>query len=141
MVFSRYVFVLIGILSANIMSIYIRKKMRDYSTFDVGVIRMITSTIVVLPLAWWITGMDISRVNISGWSVLVYAAVIGTFFAMMLDFSNIKNFGATISSMVTFVIPMVAVFSGALLLGEKTTSNMLVGMGLIISGIWLIIRK
>ncbi len=135
-----YVFVFSGILSANIMSIYIRKKMRGYSTFDVGVIRMITSTLVVLPLAWWVSGLDISRVDSTGWSVLVYAAVIGTFFAMMLDFSNIKRFGATISAMVTFVIPVVAVICGALFLGEHTTSSMLAGMILIIAGIWQIVR-
>jgi len=135
-----YAFVFAGIMSANIMSIYIRKKMRGYSTFDVGIIRMMASTIVVIPLAWWISGLDISRVDSTGWGVLVYAAVMGTFFAMMLDFANIKRFGATLSAMVTFVIPVVAVISGALLLGEQTTSSMLAGMLLIIAGIWLIIH-
>ena len=136
-----YIFVFSGIFSANIMSIYIRKKMRGYSTFDVGVIRMITSSLVVLPLAWLVSGLDISRVDSMGWTVLVYTAIIGTFFAMMLDFANIKRFGATISSMVTFVIPIVAVVCGAIFLGEQTTSSMLAGMLMIIAGVWVIIRS
>ena len=136
-----YVFVFSGILSASAMSVYIRKKMRDFSTFDVASIRMITAAIVVLPLAWLISGLDTSQVNNTGWMVVLYAAIIGTFFAMMLDFSNTKTFGVTIASMVTFVIPVVAVIFGALLLGEQTTSGMLLGMVLIIAGIWLIIRN
>jgi drug/metabolite transporter (DMT)-like permease len=136
-----YIFVFCGIISASVMNVYVRKKMRDFRTFDVATVRMLASTIVVLPLAWWITGMDISQVNSTGWIVVVYAAIIGTFFAMMLDFSNTKTFGATIASMVTFVIPVVATIFGALLLGEQTTSGMLAGMVLIISGIWLIIRN
>ncbi|MBC8506832.1 MAG: DMT family transporter [Anaerolineales bacterium] len=136
-----YVFVFSGILSANIMSIYIRKKMRDDNTFDIGVIRMISSAIVVIPLAWGVSGLDVSQVDKTGWTVLAYAAIIGTFFAMLLDFSNIKRFGATISSMVTFVIPVVAVICGAIFLGEQTTSSMLAGMLMIIAGVWLIIRN
>lgn len=136
-----YVLTFLGILSASVMNIYIRKRMRLFSTFDVASIRMITSTIVVLPFAWWLSGLDTSRVNSSGWFVLFYAAIVGTFFAMMLDFSNIKRFGATISSLVTFVIPVVAVICGALLLGEHISSGMLVGMAMILAGIWLIIRN
>ena len=134
-----YVFVFSGIMSANIMSIFIRKKMRNDNTFDIGVIRMITSAIIVIPLAWLISDLDVSQVDKVGWTVLAYAAVIGTFFAMLLDFANIKKFGATISSMVTFVIPVVAVICGAIFLGEQATSGMLAGMMMIIAGVWLII--
>jgi len=136
-----YVFVFSGILSASVMNVYIRKKMRDFSTFDVATIRMITSAIIVLPFAWLISDLDISQINNTGWLVVIYAAIVGTFFAMMLDFSNTKTFGATIASMVTFVIPVVAVICGALLLGEQTTSGILLGMVMIIAGIWLIIRN
>ncbi len=136
-----YILAFSGILSANAMSIYIRKKMRDFSTFDIATVRMITAMIIVLPLAWWNSGLQVPQVNNIGWLVILYAAIVGTFFAMMLDFSNIKRFGATTSSMVTFVIPVVAVICGALLLGEQTTSGMLVGMVMILAGIWLIIRS
>lgn len=136
-----YVLVFMGILSASVMAIYIRRNMSTYDIIDVATIRMIVSAVVVLPLGIWISGFDISQVNNTGWTVVVYAATFGTFFAMMLDFANTVRFGATIAALVTFVIPVVAVISGSLLLGEQTTSGMLVGMALVILGIWFIIRK
>lgn len=136
-----YIQVFVGIISASIMAIFMRKQMQDYDTIEVVTIRMIVSALVVLPLTIWISGFDISQVNSTGWAVVCYAAVAGTFFAMILDFSNTVNFGATIAALVTFVIPVVAVISGALLLGEQTTSGMVIGMVLVIAGIWFIIRK
>lgn len=136
-----YGMVFMGILSASIMSIYMRKKMQDYDTFEVATIRIIVSALVVIPLAAGIYHFDVSQLNKVGWAVVLYAAIAGTFFAMMLDFSNTINFGATIAALVTFVIPVVAVVSGALLLGEQTTSGMLAGMVLVILGIRFIIRK
>jgi len=136
-----YVLVFTGILSASIMGIYMRKNMQEYNTVEVATIRMIVAALVVIPLAFWLYRFDVSQVNSTGWAVVFYAAIAGTFFAMMLDFSNIVNFGATISALVTFVIPVVAVISGALLLGEQTTSGMLVGMVLVILGIGFIIRR
>jgi drug/metabolite transporter (DMT)-like permease len=136
-----YVLVFMGILSASAMGIYMRKNMRGFNTIDVGLVRMIVSALAVLPLGIWMSGFDISQVNSTGWSVVLYAAIAGTFFAMMLDFSNTIRFGATIAALVTFVIPVVAVVSGALLLGEQTTSGMLLGTLLVILGIWFIIQK
>jgi len=136
-----YVLVFMGIISASAMGIYMRKKMRGYDTIDVATVRMIVSALVVLPLGIWISGFDISQVNNIGWTVTFYAALAGTFFAMMLDFSNTIRFGATIAALVTFVIPVVAMISGTLLLGEQTTSGMLLGALLVILGIWFIIRK
>lgn len=136
-----YVLVFAGIISASAMGIYMRRNMREYDTVDVATIRMIAAALVVVPLSIGITGFDVSRVNNTGWIVLIYTSIMGTFFAMMLDFSNTIRFGVTIAAMVTFVIPVVAVIFGALLLGEQTTSGMLIGMVAIIIGIWLIIKQ
>jgi drug/metabolite transporter (DMT)-like permease len=123
------------------MSVFTRKQMRDYDPMDVNVIRMLVAALVLLPVAMWLTGLDVSQVNINGWWVLLYAAIPGTFFAFILDFRNTARFGATVAVMVTYVIPVVAVVSGTLLLGEQITSGMLAGTLLIVVGIWLILRK
>ena len=136
-----YVLVFIGIISANSMGIFVRIKMKTYKTYDVAVIRMIAASLAIFPFSFFISGYDISQVNTSGWLVLLYAAMAGTFFAMLLDFSNTARFGPTIAAMVTFIIPIVTVISGALLLNEHITSKMLIGMVFVAFGIWFILRN
>ena len=87
-----------------------------------------------------IFGVDLSGVDTRGYLALIYAALVGTFSGLMLSFYNIKRFGATAASMPTYVIPVVASLGGALVLGERITPGMLVGMALIAAGIALINR-
>jgi drug/metabolite transporter (DMT)-like permease len=60
---------------------------------------------------------------------------------MLLAFYNIKRFGATAAAMTLYVIPVVASVGGILVLGEKITEGMLVGISLIIVGVALINRR
>lgn len=136
-----YGLVFFAILSTSSMNIFIRKKMSGYDSFDVASIRIGTAAVIILPLSAWTSRFDISKIDSNGWLAVLYAAVIGTFFAMLLDFANTKRFGATIAAMVSYVVPVVAVFIGVLFLGETVTVGMLAGMGFIIVGIWLIMTK
>ena len=136
-----YALVFTGILSASSISVYIRTKMQHYAAFDVSVVRMTAAALAVLPFSIFVTGFDISHVDRTGWIVVLYATVAGTFVAMLFDFSNAARFGPTVAAMVTYVIPVVAVISGALLLGEQITAIMLVGMVLVVGGVWMILPK
>ncbi len=135
-----YGLVALAILSASSMTIYARKFMRDYDFFDVASVRMFVATLTVMPLSALLVGVDLSGVDTRGCMALVYAALVGTFSGLMLSFYNIKRFGATAASMPTYVIPVVASLGGALVLGERITAGMLVGMALIAAGIALINR-
>ncbi|MBT3390980.1 MAG: DMT family transporter [Chloroflexi bacterium] len=135
-----YALVFAGIISASSMGIYVRKKMRNYRSSDVAVVRMSAASLAIFPFTWLVAGYDMSQVNTSGWLVLLYAAIAGTFFAMLLDFSNTARFGPTVAAMVTYVIPVVAVISGALLLDEKITLTMLFGMIFVVIGIGFILQ-
>ena len=136
-----YGLVFFAITCTSSMNIFIRKKMREYSSFDVAAIRIVTAAIIILPLSVWLSRFDISGVGQGGWLIVLYAAVVGTFFAMLLDFANTKRFGATVAVMVTYVIPIVTLLIGALMLDETITMVMVIGMSFIIAGIWLITRK
>jgi len=136
-----YLLVLIGMLSSGAMRIYIRKYMREFSSFNVGAVRMFAASFTVIPLSLLTVGLDFSRTNTQGWLALLYAALFGTFIAMLFDFYNTKRFGATASVMVAYVVPVVAGIVGALFLDERITAGMLAGMILISLGVWLINRK
>jgi len=130
-----YAMVLLAISFSSYMTIYARKYMRDLDWFDVGSVRMWTAAVVMIPIAFLVTGFDLSRVNAQGYLALLYAALIGTFGGMLLAFYNIKRFGATAAAMVSILIPIVAIVTGALLLGEKVTPGMLLAMALIVGGV------
>lgn len=136
-----YALVLLAMLSASAATIYARKFMRGYDSFDVASVRMFTAALAIMPLSILLVGIDLSGVNAQGYFALVYAALVGTFLGMMLSFYIIKRFGATASAMPAYVIPVVSGLLGALLLGEQITAGMVVGMGLIAVGIALINQR
>ena len=130
-----YGLVLMAMIVASYMTIYARKYMKDLDWFDVGSVRMWTAALVMIPLSLLFAGFDLSRVTIQGYVALLYAAMIGTFGAMLLAFYNIKRFGASAAAMVSILVPIVAILTGYLLLGEQISPGMLLAMVLIIGGI------
>ncbi len=120
------------------MTVYTRKYVKDFDAVDVTGIKMFTAALVVMPLSIIFVGFDLSRVDTQGLMALFYAAVVGTFFGMLLSFYNIQRFGATASVMSAYIIPVVAMLTGILFLGEQITTGMFGGMVLITLGVWLI---
>lgn len=135
-------YVLMGILmvSASVMVIYARKFMSDLDAFNVASVRMWTAAMTVTPLSLLFVGFDFSQVNQQGVFALIYASIVGAFFGVMLEFYNIKRFGATAAVLSSYVIPVFASLGGALLLDETITIGMLGGMFLIGIGLLLISR-
>lgn len=136
-----YLIVLAGMLSSGSATIYARRKMQSYDSFDVASIRMWLAALITLPLSIILVGFDLSAVNTQGWMVFGWAALVGTFLAQMLGFYVIQRFGATSSAMTSYIIPIVATLGGALLLGEKLSWGMGGAMVLILTGIILINRR
>ncbi len=133
-----YSLVMLAIIFETIGVIYIRKRMQQFSSFDVTAVRLTTATLIVFPLALLLRGFDLSQVTAVGWFSLVYAALVGAFSAQMLAFYIAKKFGATAFSLVSYVIPVIAAIAGVLWLDETITGWMVLGMGFIGGGILLI---
>jgi probable blue pigment (indigoidine) exporter len=136
-----YALVFLAMLTSASMDVYARRFMRNLNSFDVASIRMFVATLLVLPFSALFIGIDLRTVNIQGYFALAYAAIATNFFGMLLAFYNIKRFGATAAAMTLYVVPVVASAGGILILGEKITGGMLVGIGFIVVGIALINRR
>jgi drug/metabolite transporter (DMT)-like permease len=121
-------------------TIYARKTLHDANTFDVASIRMFAAALTVMPLSLIFAGFDMSNVDSRGYLALGYAALIGTFIGSWINFFIIKNYSATASSLVAYIIPIFAGLTGWLLLDEKITLGMLAGMALVILGIAVLNR-
>ncbi len=135
-----YGLVLGGMLVGSIALIYARRNLLEYHAFDVASIRIFAAMMVVLPLSLYFEGLDLSQVNREGVFSLLYAAVVGTFFGFLLDFYNVKRFGATVAVMAGYIVPVVATLGGALLLDEVVTWGMLGMMAVILGGVYLVNR-
>ena len=115
--------------------------MSDMDSFDVASIRVWSAGLAVLPLSTLLIGVDLSRVDQTGYLVLGWAAIVGTFLGLLLAFYNVKRFGATASAMTTYVMPVVAGIGGWFLLGEQITVGMIAGMILIVVGITILNQR
>lgn len=136
-----YALVLGAMLAAAASTIYARKYLRAFDSFDVANIRMVVAALTVMPLSALFIGVDLGGVDRQGTFALGYASLVGTFSAMYLSLYIIQRFGATPTAMTSYVIPVVATVGGALLLGETVTRGMLAGMVLIVLGITILNRR
>lgn len=74
----------------------------------------------------------------SGWISVAYLGIIGSALAFTLYMFVLKHLSATISSLYTYINPVVAILLGWLLLGEALTAWEVVGMGITILGVWIV---
>ena len=79
--------------------------------------------------------LDISAKAGLAWATL---GVLSSGVAYLLFFWLIRHITATQASMVSYLIPITAVFLGALVLDERLAANSFVGLALIIVGVWVV---
>jgi drug/metabolite transporter (DMT)-like permease len=133
-----YLLVLGAMLSASAMTIYTRRQMGGFDSFQVTSVRMFTATLVVLPLSLILVGFDLSRVTWQGYAALGYGALVGTFFAFWLLIVVIQRFGATAAATTLYISPVITSVGGMLVLDETITAGMAAGIALIAAGIALL---
>ena len=68
----------------------------------------------------------------------VTLGVLSSGVAYLLFFNLIRDITATQASMVSYLIPITAVFLGALVLDERLGANSFLGLALIIVGVWVV---
>lgn len=73
-----------------------------------------------------------------GWFSVAYLAIIGSSLAFTLYMFALKHLTATVSSLYTYINPVVAILLGWALLGEALTIWEVVGMTITILGVWIV---
>ena len=74
------------------------------------------------------------------WAAIVYLTVIGSAVAFTLYMFTLRHLSATVSSLYTYINPLVAILLGWLLLGEHLGGWEIAGMLVTIGGVWLVNR-
>ena len=70
-----------------------------------------------------------------------WLGTIGTGFAYVVFFRLLKGWGPTRASLVSYLLPVVAVVLGMVVLGETVDAAFLAGAALIVAGIWVVNRR
>jgi len=136
-----YGMVIGALLIDSYMIVYTRRHCRDYDTIDLSGVRTLAAALLVAPLSLLLAGFDLSAVTPAGVAALVYASAAGTFGGLLLFLWVNQRYGATASSLTSYVLPVVAAAGGVLFLDEAITPVMLAGMALIVAGIAILNRK
>lgn len=74
----------------------------------------------------------------SGLVAVVWLGVLGSGFAYLAFFRLIRSWGATRTSAVAYILPVVGIVMGVLFAGEVVDVRILAGTGLVIGGIALV---
>ncbi len=119
-------------ISYSVVIVYVHKKLSDYDSFYLAAGTMTFATLMTLPLAF---ALEVPWAVAFQWNAvlgLVALGVVCTGLAFMLFYGVIRRYGATNSTMVTFISPIVAFTLGFFVLGERLGWEFYVGGGLII---------
>ena len=116
-------------------SIWGQRLIAGTSGLNLAAMSMIGGALVLLPLGLWQLPS-----HLPGWkeigSVLALA-IIGTAVAQIILYRVLRSDGAARVSLVTYLLPVTALFYGVTLLGEPLTVEELLGMVLILGGVAL----
>jgi drug/metabolite transporter (DMT)-like permease len=94
---------------------------------------------VLGPITWATAGPPpaLSALSSAVLGSLLALGLFGTGLAFLIFFSLLQRVGATNTSMVTYLVPVIGLASGALVRGERFGLNVFVGAAAMLSGVWL----
>jgi drug/metabolite transporter (DMT)-like permease len=96
---------------------------------------LVGSTIVLIPVAFFGEGAPDMTLSMEVWASLIAIAGFSTAVAYLLYFNILVRAGSSNLMLVTLLIPPVAVGLGITFLGEKMGNEVLLGFGLIATGL------
>src|SRR5215203_7380814 len=114
-------------------SLYSQHKLGDSSGLLVSTASAFWGTLVILPF-----GIAQGPGGIPSWEAIVSVAVLGllgTALGLMMYLRLLADYGSSRGSLVVYLLPVVALFYGAVFLDEPLRVTALVGLALILAGV------
>lgn len=128
--------VVVASLSYAVNALYQRRKMRQVSIFEVSLGQLGAGVLIAIPLA----APSLPSIHVHVLSIIAVIALgaFGTGVAYTLYYYVMNTLGAVRAAGVTYLVPVTAVFWGALLLHESVSPSVIAGMIVILAGILLV---
>ena len=126
--------VLLGALSYAVGNVYARKRLKGTAVLVSAVGQNAAGILVVLPLVF-VSGLPEGLPSPRVVAALFGLGAGGTGIAYLIYFGLISRVGATKTSAVAYLMPAIALFYGAVFLGEDVSLRALLGLALILTGV------
>jgi drug/metabolite transporter (DMT)-like permease len=110
-----------------------------YGSLDLMANVLILATVWTLPYGLW--GLGDSRFEIGPVAAVLFLGVVGTGLAFVIMGTLVGRVGATRASMITYVIPVVALVLGVVFRDDVVEAMALVGVVFVIGGAFLASRR
>ena len=136
--------VVLGLVSWALYTIGGRRTMERFSPLTVNWTTLLLSILPQIPLLWTdqkVAIAGIESVPTSGWLAVVYLIVFATALGQQAWLYGVQGIGPSRAGVFVNLIPVSALTLSALVLGEQIGVKELVGIGMILSGVWLVNRQ
>ena len=127
--------VVLASLSYAVNALYIRRKLRGVSVYEVALGQLVATAILALPFA--APALPTVHFALLSMAAVVALGVGGSGIALLLYFYIMNTLGPVQATGVTLLVPVTAVIWGVLLLHEVVTMPIIIGMVVILTGIVL----
>ena len=100
---------------------------------------MIAGAAVLVPVSVpWLLKQNWNAIESSAWIALAFSSLFSIVYAYCVWAYALVNIGVTHTSMFSNVTPIIALFGGWLLLGEQPTPAQILGVALVLTGVFLV---
>jgi drug/metabolite transporter (DMT)-like permease len=122
-------------------AVYMRSLLRDYDAVSLTSLQLLVAFVMVVPILLVVTGgrPDYS-LSLEAYGSLLALGMLGTGIGYVAFVWLIDTIGSVRASLVTYIVPVLALFLGWLVLGEDVGVNTIAGFLLIIVGVATVMR-
>ena len=134
------VLLLLGAFLWAVAVVYYKKSLSDVDPVLTSVVQQTLGAVIVAPLALGVEGFSFPLTQ-PYLMIILYLSIFGSGTTVFVWLFLIREEDVTVLSLSSFLIPMVAVFLGWLLLSESIQPISILGMAMILTGLYLTNRS
>lgn len=128
--------VLSAFLNAGV-AVAVKKHGRHIDPVYINLIPMSLGAVTLMGTSLFIENWSAIRFSVSNVIAILYLAAFGSVFAFVIYFYLLKHISVVLLSMTSFITPLLAIASGAIVLGEKFPGGTVLGSAMILAGVLL----
>lgn len=120
-------------------NVYAKRNVRGLRPMIPALFQVLFAVAIIVPMAL-VFEQPVGNVNPAPEAIVavIWLGFLGSGVAYLCYFTILAHWGATRTSMVAYLLPVVGIVLGAVVMGDPVTVNRIIGTGLIIAGIALV---
>jgi len=138
------ILVVLALVSWALYTIGSRRVMERMSPLTVNWTTLLISILIQIPLLWTdhkVFDSGMASVPTSGWMALVYVIVFATALGQQAWLYGVSSIGPSRAGIFTNLIPVSSLLLSLAILGEPFDMVKVIGIALVLSGVWLVTRS